>query len=114
MKQTDCVICNLVERQAQGDENLRIVYESEFILALHATKPYAEVHIMIVSKEHIPSLFDLSESDNELIIDLMRAIKIASEEVISLKGACKMEMYLGELQHVNHFHCHIIYDPSID
>jgi len=43
--------------------------ESEYSLALHLTKPFAEVHIMILSKKHIPSIFDITESDDELVKD---------------------------------------------
>ena len=77
-------------------------------------KKFAEVHIAIFTKKHIPTIFDLTKQDNDLIIDIMEAIKVSSKEVISLKGGCKLEMYLGEFQNTKHFHCHVIYDKSID
>ena len=72
---------------------------------------------MILTKKHIPSVFDLTEDDDALICDVWKAIKAASEEVFALKGACKLEMYTGEFPTftaVKHFHCHVIYDSSVD
>lgn len=73
-----------------------------------------EVHVFIAPKHHIPTIFDLTEKDDELVVEMMKAIKIASQEDIKLKGACKLEMYLGEFPNTKHLHCHVIYDSSID
>ena len=113
MDNNDCGICALLNRYAHGEE-VRVVYESEHTIAVHSTKPFAQVHIFIASKRHIPTIFDLTERDNETVLDMMEAVKAASSEVITLRGACKLEMYLGEFQNTKHFHCHVIYDPSID
>ena len=113
----DCVLCNLLNRYYCKEEKMRVVYETDHILAFHATKPFAEVHVMIMSKKHISNLFELNDSDSALVRDVLEAIKIASEEVFALKGACKLEMYTGKFPTftaVPHFHCHVIYDSSVD
>ena len=114
MTNPDCGLCSLLNKYAQGEEEVQIVYESEHSFAAHSTKKFAEVHVFIASKKHVPTIFDLTEQDNALVIDIMEAIKAAAREVIALKGACKLEMYLGEFQGTKHFHCHVIYDPSIN
>ncbi|MCL2376625.1 MAG: HIT domain-containing protein [Defluviitaleaceae bacterium] len=117
MDKQDCVLCNLRNRHKGGEEGIRVVYETEHVLAIHATKPFAEVHILILSKKHIPSMLDLTENDTELVADVCKAIRIASEEVFALKGACKLEMNTGKFPKftaVGHFHCHVIYDSSLD
>ena len=113
MESNNCGVCNLLKKYASG-EKVEIVYESEHTIAVHSQKKFAEVHIAIFSKKHIPTIFDFSEQDNVLVIDIMEAIKVSSKEIISLKGGCKLEMYLGEFQNTKHFHCHVIYDKSID
>jgi hypothetical protein len=52
--------------------------------------------------------------DDELKLEILSVIKTASQEVISLKGACKVEMYLGAFQQMKHLHCHVIYDSATD
>ena len=114
MSDSKCVFCKFIEDYHLDKCNLDVVYESGRVLAFYSTKPYAEVHIMIVSKQHIATIFDMTKDDDELKLDMLDAIKIASEIIIKKKGACKIEMYLGEFQQVRHLHCHVIYDSSID
>jgi diadenosine tetraphosphate (Ap4A) HIT family hydrolase len=112
----ECKLCESISAYARsGEKNPRNVYDSEHCFATHSDKPYAEVHVFIATKKHIPTIFDFTDSDNEIALDVMKAIQAAANEVIALKGACKLEMYLGELQSKpNHFHCHVIYDKTID
>ena len=112
MVDIDCGMCSRIKKYASGEEEYRAVYKSEHLLALYPSKPSAQVHIVIMTKKHIPTIFDLS--DDEIAMDIIKAVKIASKEIVSLKGACKVEMYLGEFQNTKHFHCHVIYDPSIN
>jgi len=114
MSTCDCGVCNLLAKYARGEEEIRIVYESDMVLAVHSTKPFAEVHVFIASKRHVPTIFDMTESDYALALDMMRAVRAASREVIALKGACRLEMYLGAFQNTKHLHCHVVYDATID
>lgn len=114
MEDLQCGFCNLVSNLSSEREKLKIVYESDSVLAFHSTMPFAEVHIVIISKRHIPTIFDLRDEDDDLKLEILSAIKIASQEVINLKGACKVEMYLGAFQQTQHLHCHVIYDSTID
>lgn len=111
---TNCGFCNKITNLPLQRESLNIVYETEHVLAFHSTKPFAEVHIIIITKQHIPTIFDMNHNDDKLQLELLSAVKIASQEVIKLKGACKVEMYLGSFQQMQHVHCHVIYDASID
>ena len=114
MSDSNCVFCKLVSDFYIDRNKLNVVYESDKVLAFYSTKPFAEVHIVIISKQHIATIFDLSESDDALQLDILKAVKIASQIMIEQEGACKVEMYLGDLQWTKHLHCHVIYDPSID
>ena len=115
MSVANCNMCDWVAKYSRGESVPfwgKVVYESEHFLAAHSTKPFAEVHVFIGAKAHIPTIFDLTENDNGLAADMMKAIKAASSEVILLKGAAKLEMYLGDFQKGEHIHCHVIYDAS--
>lgn len=114
MNDYDCPFCKLISSLPFEKDNLNIVYESDLVLAFHSTMPYAEVHIVIISKQHIPTIFDLNDYDEALKLDLLTALNISSQEVIRMKGSCKVEMYLGDFQQVKHLHCHVIYDSTIE
>lgn len=114
MENLDCPFCKIQLIEHTDTDKLKIVYESDTVLAFYSTKPYAEVHIVIISKKHIPTIYDLTSGDDMLKLEMLKAVEIASNEIIKLKGSCKVEMYLGSLQWVKHLHCHVIYDPTID
>jgi len=107
----------MLDRYYSGEEERRVVYESEHCFAAYSTKPFAEVHILVVTKRHIPSLFDFTEDDGVIVMDVMRAVRKAMDEVYALKGGCKVEMYTGRFPTftaLKHFHCHVIYDSKVD
>lgn len=110
----ECGICRLLERYRSGEEAVRIVYESDAVLAVHSTKPFAQTHVFIALKEHIPTIFDLTPAHAHLVLEMGEAIRAAANEVIATDGAARLEMYLGEYQNTRHVHCHVVYDPSID
>ncbi|MCL1787047.1 MAG: HIT domain-containing protein [Defluviitaleaceae bacterium] len=112
MMEATCGICDIVKRYTEGDGDTAIVYDSEHFIAIHSPKPFAETHIFIAAKQHISTIFDLGNESGEVMIDMTKAIQTASEAVIALKGACKVEMYLGEFQNTQHLHCHVIYDAK--
>ncbi len=112
--QEECGICRLLTQLQGQRETLKVVYESGEVLALHSTKPFAQVHVFIAAKRHVPTIFDMTPSDDGLALEMMRAVKAAAREVIATNGGCKLEMYLGDFQNTKHVHCHVIYDPSID
>lgn len=114
MPEQDCVFCRLMHHLESERTNLKIVFESDKVLAFYSTMPFAEVHIVIATKKHIPTIFDFTEEDRELQLEILSAVRLASEEIIRLKGACKVEMYLGDFQQAKHVHCHVIYDQMID
>jgi diadenosine tetraphosphate (Ap4A) HIT family hydrolase len=114
MPEQECVFCRLIKNLETERKNLNIVYESDALLVFYSTKPFAEVHIVITTKKHIPTIFDFTEEDSALKLEIFAAVRLASEEIIKQKGACKVEMYLGDFQQVKHFHCHVIYDSKID
>jgi len=119
MDDDKCKLCAYLDRHEKGEDDSIIIYESDFSVAKYQKEPhkFAEVHIMIMTKKHIPSVFDITECDRDIILDIGKAIQVASEEVYKQKGGCKLEMYTGKFPTftaLEHFHCHVIYDSAVD
>lgn len=112
--QASCGICELMARYDADRSQVRVIYESGEALAVHSTKPFAETHAFVMLKRHIPTIFDMREEDAPLALEMARAVRAAADEVIRLRGACRVEMYLGDFQNTKHVHCHVVYDPSIE
>ncbi|WP_022846210.1 MULTISPECIES: histidine triad nucleotide-binding protein [unclassified Desulfurobacterium] len=78
-----CIFCKIVNREIPA----KIVYEDEKVMAFHDINPQAPVHILIIPKEHIPTVNDLEENHRELIGHIfLVARKIAKEMGFDEKG----------------------------
>ena len=58
-----CVFCKIVNKELPA----KVVYEDDLVMAFYDINPQAPVHILIVPKEHIPTVNDLEEKHKELI-----------------------------------------------
>lgn len=103
---SDCIFCKIAEKQIPT----KALYETADIMAFNDIEPKAPVHIVIISKNHIPSINALSE-DNALLIGKMvlAAKKLAETQNISETGY-KLIMNCGPDagQSVEHIHLHLL------
>ena len=60
---SSCIFCKIITREIEG----RIIYEDDQWLAFDDINPQAPVHVLIVPKEHIPTLNDLKENHRDII-----------------------------------------------
>ncbi len=89
-----------------------IVYETENILAFHHTKPYFELHIVIIPKKHIDSL---STFDNNpaLSLEFLKAISYVTKLVESEFGGCRVSSNVGIYQSTKHLHWYVHYGKRL-
>ncbi len=101
----DCLFCKIVA----GDIPSSKVYEDDYAYAFRDINPQAPVHILIVPKEHIPSVDGITEENSTVIAKIFEAIpKIASQE--KLGGGYRVISNCGDhaCQSVKHLHFHIV------
>lgn len=101
----DCLFCKIVA----GDIPSSKVYEDEYAYAFRDINPQAPVHILIVPKEHIPSVDGIDGSNSAVIAKIFEAIpKIAAQE--DLGGGYRVISNCGDnaCQSVKHLHFHIV------
>lgn len=102
----DCIFCNIIK----GDIPSSKVYENEKVYAFNDISPVAPVHVLIIPKEHIESINDLTEENASLVTDVMLAAKeIAAQLGISESGY-RVVTNCGQAagQTVNHIHFHLL------
>jgi histidine triad (HIT) family protein len=79
----DCIFCRI----ARGEIPCSKVMETDTILAFNDIHPVAPVHVLIIPKQHIASLDDVKEGQQEIINEMIRAARsIAREKGIAEKG----------------------------
>ncbi|OQA04038.1 MAG: HIT-like protein [bacterium ADurb.Bin400] len=100
-----CIFCQIAQKKVAAN----IVYEDESFIAFHDINPQAPVHILIITKRHIPSAANLTDNDSDLIGQMvLRANSIAQE--IGLDNNYRLVINVGKDagQTVFHLHMHII------
>jgi histidine triad (HIT) family protein len=93
------------EEVLSGKTPVTKVLETENVLAYHHTRPFWETHIVVIPKNHVRSL--LTIDDNDLLLDLLAAVKQVAARVVEEKGAARVVTNLGEYQDSKHLHFHV-------
>ena len=65
----NCIFCKIVAGQIPA----RKAYEDETLLAFHDINPWAPVHVLIIPKAHIATLYD-AEAGDEVCLGRMMAL----------------------------------------
>lgn len=103
---TDCLFCKIIRKEIAAN----IIYEDEKVLAFDDINPQAPSHILIIPKEHIPTINDLTEDQNELIGYLvLTAKKIAKKLGVDETGyRLVLNCNPDSGQMVYHIHLHLL------
>lgn len=88
-----------------GKTPVEKVFETENILAFQHTRPFWETHIVLIPKQHVDSLLTLD--DNELLIELLDAVKKVLAMLMKEKDAARVLTNLGNYQESKHLHFHV-------
>lgn len=103
---TDCIFCKIVRGEIPSDR----VYEDEHVLAFRDINPQAPVHILVITKEHLPDLLALPPEAAHLHAAIARATQsIARDQGIAESGF-RLSTNVGRDagQVVFHLHFHIV------
>ena len=106
MSTSDCLFCKIVA----GDIPADIVFETDKVLAFRDINPQAPTHVLIIPRNHIPTINDLQSADADEIGNLFLAAKdIAVQEGIDEVGY-RVAMNCNEAagQTVFHLHLHLL------
>lgn len=102
----DCLFCKIIA----GEIPSKKVYEDEYTYAFHDISPQAPVHVLVVSKKHIPDVAHSDAlTDTELAACLRTCAKVAKELGIE-EGGYRIANNCGEnaCQSVKHIHFHVL------
>ena len=105
----DCIFCRIV----RGEIPARKVYEDEELLAFHDINPVAPMHLLVIPKQHLSTLYDATEEHQHALGSmLMLAGRIAREQgaVDGFRSIINTGRVGG--QEVYHLHLHLIAGPQ--
>lgn len=103
---TDCLFCKIRDGEIPAD----IVFEDDDVLAFNDVNPQAPVHILIIPKQHIPTINDLEDDDEQIMGKLFSTAKnLANQKGVSDDGyRLVTNCNAGAGQTVFHIHMHLL------
>lgn len=107
----DCIFCKIVNRQIPS----RIVYEDDSILAFHDIDPKAPVHVLVIPKQHIPSINEVTQENSQVIAHLFATLPEIARRLGIKDSGYRVVVNCGKDagQAVNHLHCHVLGGRSL-
>jgi len=102
----DCIFCKIINKEIPAS----IVYEDERMIAFDDINPQAPVHVLLIPKEHYPSLNEIPEDKKDVLSHLiLKAREIAREKEIGERGyRIVLNTARESGQDVLHIHFHLL------
>jgi histidine triad (HIT) family protein len=102
----DCLFCKIVT----GDVPATVVRESARTLAFRDINPQAPTHVLVIPKDHHPTIAALAKTDAELLAELVReAHAVAAGDGVDESGyRVVFNTGSGAGQTVFHVHAHVL------
>lgn len=102
---TDCIFCKILAGDIPSDN----VYEDDKVFVFRDINPKAQVHLLMIPREHIESLEELNESHDALIVHMMRLLpQLAREQGLDEGFRTILNTGKGGGQEVFHLHIHLL------
>ena len=109
MTDPNCIFCKIV----RGEIPAKKVHEDELVLAFQDVRPQAPVHLLVIPKQHVATLYDAGAEHEKA---LGRMLSIAGE-LARKEGATdgmRTIINTGRVGHqeVYHVHMHVLGGPE--
>ena len=102
----ECIFCRIAAHEIPSE----IVHESEDVVAFRDTNPQAPTHILLIPKDHVPSMRELGDKHGDMLGELFAsAAHLARAEGIDDTG-WRIVANVGPDagQSVDHLHFHLL------
>ena len=100
----DCIFCKIINKEIPAE----FVYEDDQVVAFNDANPYSPVHILVVPREHISSMHDITPEKralmghlNWVISEIAREKNLESYRVLVNCGADAGQV-------IFHLHFHLL------
>jgi len=103
---SDCLFCKIVAGKIKAD----VIHENDRVVAFRDINPQAPTHVLIIPRNHVATINDLTESDTGDVGQLFLAAKsVAKQEGVHESGyRTVMNCGEGAGQSVFHIHLHLL------
>lgn len=100
---SDCIFCKIINKELPSN----VVFETKDVVAFPDINPSADVHILIVPKQHIASIGEVKEN-GDLLSEIFKAADKLVDDFNLSEGLYRVLVNGGQAQHVPHVHFHLL------
>lgn len=100
----DCIFCKIIRKEIPKD----FEFESENLVAFLDINPSADIHILIVPKEHIGGVGDLTREHGDLLSEVYSMVNELVKKNNLTDDSFRVVVNGGKAQHVPHLHFHLL------
>ena len=102
----DCLFCKIAAGAIPADR----LHVDDLVVAFRDIAPRAPTHILLISRRHIPSAADLTETDGPLLGRLFAVAASLARDAGIVDGGYRLVSNVGRWggQTVDHLHLHLM------
>jgi histidine triad (HIT) family protein len=106
MSEADCVFCKIV----RGELDSEVVHDEDEVFAFHDINGKAPVHVLVVPKQHVASLEEVTSLPESVARRLFEVSSIVAEELgVQESGyAVRINNGADAGQEIFHLHLHVL------
>ena len=102
---SDCLFCKIAAGEIPADK----VYEDEQVIVFKDINPKAQVHLLMIPREHVSGLNDLTTEHDALIAQMMRLLpELAKQQGLDEGYRTIINTGKGGGQLIFHLHIHLL------
>ncbi len=104
----NCIFCKIVAGQIPS----RKIHEDDELIVFHDIAPWAPVHVLIVPKQHVATMYDVDPSHTAML-GRMTALAPALMRQLGVTNGFRIVVNTGHDggQEVQHVHMHVMGGP---
>lgn len=106
MTKSDCLFCKIVSREIPA----KVVYEDDKLIAIEDINPAAPTHLLLITREHIAGLNDVTEENEQLLGHIQLVASHLAKKLGLSEQGYRLITNCGKWggQDVLHIHYHLL------
>ncbi len=100
----NCIFCKIVSGEIPKD----FTYKSNALVVFPDINPSADIHLLIVPKNHIEGIEKIDEKDGNLLVEVYQLVNKLVKDNNLEKDLYRVVVNGGRAQHVPHLHFHLL------
>lgn len=100
----NCIFCKIISKEIPKE----FIYESDNVVAFPDINPSADIHFLIIPKQHIGGIGNITNEHGVLLTEIYQAVnKLVADNNLN-NGLYRVVVNGGKAQHVPHLHFHLL------